>query len=864
MATRQSQLTQKLIPSYPANVREELAKRAYFYWLNYYLHDLFPVYYAVSPAANVPVVRDWESLQQAVNVIVRNLCKQYLAYDSQAKAPNVSFRNRVKADTQMPRIADALAEFKGGYNFTTNWRSTAASMYEDPPPAAQMRIVRDSLQGAPQHHGEDGTPFDIATDETDEHFVPMTLTPRGQKPGSPFDSPFASLAAYRKNSIVLVGPDGDVIAGPDYDMDKHGYSYMYALTQLHADIRRQLEKTTYRGYTAAEANAIQRGYTKALAGRDPLAPRDNAKLPRRGTRPLPENRREMREQTRQFSAEEVHSARWQQLYNNLVKELRLSSARDLQDLIDTLDTYDFAQMTQAEYNKIGEKLAHAGVYATPYDAYSDDHDGDGYPEGEEVTRVRHRESRPVRTMKAYARQQRLLDERTKSIVKAAGARFGQRLTPLPSKLREILQNDELLRQFEDDFGVEDAGKVAWQLAYGDNKPFIEAPEHIRVEDLVNFSYPAFVKMIQEWGPSANNIYNVRGLRLFGNFESLNAYYKRLLKLYPEINNQYGMSPTLVLHDEGRLAGLNLPHRSEKWDRKKWTELVVSNPDAIRYIGVAPELERLIGHAPKTVAEVRAVTRNVPGSALLEANVPKHDYDLYYELYSEIPSLPPKIIKPVVLATLESRESPAAKLRKYTMTVQPVESPIAPALGCLLVNCQHLKGAASGAVYQGVREPWSGFVIIEEDGEIVGASWFWLSDNNKQFVFDSVEGNYQLSHNKHGTHVVLSTLYLEASQFLAKKYGFTTVAIGSGQYAGVKFSSFSPVGDFSPRILPIEKQVKWRSDAPLEYSDALDRHDTPYPHNVSGYQFTFLPEGYVAPRSNSSRKPRSSRSRRSLR
>ena len=859
MATRQSQLTQKLIPSYPENVREELAKRAYFYWLNYYLHDFFPAFYAVSPASNVPVVRDWESLQQAVNVIVRNLCKQYRAQDDQQVASkNVSFRNRVKSDTQKRRLQEALVEFKGEH-YTPDWRAATESMYQNPPRATDIQIVRRSLRGALQHLGEAGTPFDIATDETDEDFVPMTYTPRGQKPGSPFDSPFASLAAYRKNAVVLVGND----EAADHEPVR-AYNYMYALMQLHVDLRSQLNNAAHRGYTEAQVNAIQRGYTKALAGRDPLAPRDNAKLPRRGTRPLPENRREMREQTRQFSAEEVHRARWQQLYNNLVKALRPSSARDLQDLIDTLDTYDFARMTQAEYNKIGEKLSHAGVYTVTLDPETNyDHDGDVDPEDDAGPRVRQRESRPVRTMKAYARQQRLLDERTKRIVEAAGAQFSQRTAPLPPKLREILQNDELLSQFEDDFGSEDAGKIAWQLAYGDSKPFIAAPEHIRVEDLVNFSYPAFVKMIQEWGDPANNIYNVRGLRLFGNFESLNAYFKRLLKLYPEIADQHGVSPSITLHDEGRLAGLNLPHRSEKWDRKKWAELVVSNPDAIRYIGVAPELERLIGRAPKTIVEVTAVTRNVPGSALLEAGVPKSDYDLYYNLYSEIPNLPPKIIKPAVLATLESRESPAAKLRQYTMSVLPVESPIAPALGNLLVNCQHLTGASAGAVYQGVREPWSGFVIIEEDGAIVAASWFWLSDNNEQFVFDSVEAIFQFRKNEHRTHVVLSTLYLEASQFLVKKFGFTTVAIGNGNYAGVPFRSFSPVGNFEPRILPLAQQVKWRSDAPLEYSDALDRFK-PYPHTVEGYQFTFLPEGYVAPRSNASRKPRSSRSRRSLR
>lgn len=125
------------------------------------------------------------------------------------------------------------------------------------------------------------------------------------------------------------------------------------------------------------------------------------------------------------------------------------------------------------------------------------------------------------------------------------------------------------------------------------------------------------------------------------------------------------------------------------------------------------------------------------------------------------------------------------------------------LGELTNCCQRLHGAGESCMFEGLVNPFSGFLVIERNSQILAQAWVWQASNGA-LVFDNIEfANFK------GVESINDALYawLEASPF-------QNVQVGQG-YMEIQFGG----KEVKKKDLAWYKQTNW-SENP--YTDARSR------------------------------------------
>lgn len=269
------------------------------------------------------------------------------------------------------------------------------------------------------------------------------------------------------------------------------------------------------------------------------------------------------------------------------------------------------------------------------------------------------------------------------------------------------------------------------------------------------------------------------------------------------------------HDLGQFI---LPQpRDGSWSIDAWRGFVMRYPEALKQMLFFPTIEdtlkkefpeKKIEHllAKLSLKNFRTLASKFqyvgsdqnPELALrcMEQSLLQSDFDDYKDLLK-------KVKKEEHLPHIDIKGEEVGLSSEWRFRKLAANDPIGPMLGLFTDCCQHLDGAASSCAENGVTSPWSGFYVVEKNGEVIAQSWAWLGKNN-ELIFDNIEALRSEDYLSK-----IKTLYEAAAQkMLSDK--FNVVGIGMSDDDDISKTLFD-ANEVMINAVMVE---------PVSYSDAL--------------------------------------------
>ena len=170
----------------------------------------------------------------------------------------------------------------------------------------------------------------------------------------------------------------------------------------------------------------------------------------------------------------------------------------------------------------------------------------------------------------------------------------------------------------------------------------------------------------------------------------------------------------------------------------WGQLVLQAPSMINLVGMAHEIETMLGRVPSTVAEVREVIKDLPivgqfGILSSQLGISAREESDYTKLFSSSTKQFVGVPAPGGFVGLTDGE--------YTVRQLGHDDPAQPLAGRLVDCCQHLHGAAASCAMAAWQQGNAAIWAVYKGRTMVGQSFVWRSKKGTSVVLDSVECLY---------------------------------------------------------------------------------------------------------------------------
>ena len=250
-----------------------------------------------------------------------------------------------------------------------------------------------------------------------------------------------------------------------------------------------------------------------------------------------------------------------------------------------------------------------------------------------------------------------------------------------------------------------------------------------------------------------------------------------------------------------LTRLNVFAKYSEEDKKDFKGLVLKDTRFFKLVRIFPSIKKKLGRNPVSYREARIIGaslryKNVKGEKLAiiasECRLSQKDFNKFQSKWL-------KLVDKIKEKILPHIEVESCGYRVYTL---PSNDPRGLLLGEYTNCCQSIDEAGEECAIAGTKQKDKGFLIVEDDGEILAQSWYWLDKNDPtHIVLDSIESK-GLSENQAER---VAKAILAWFEEMRRRGHLTDLYVGNTNYGYTEeVREFWPLSDSAEKYCKIRK------------------------------------------------------------